>query len=152
MQALADAEAEFVLIGGWAAILNGSATVTRDLDVCYARSAMNHRKIAAALSPFKPRPREFPPGLPFVWDAATLNNASVLTLETSAGPIDLLAEVAGIGQFQAVKATAKLVSAFDRDVWTLDLRGLIAAKRAAGRPKDLLILPELEGLLEGLED
>ena len=143
VQALADAEAEFVLIGGWAAILNGSATVTRDLDVCYARGAANHRKIAGALSPFKPRPREFPPGLRFVWDAATLNNASLPTFETSAGPIDLLAEVAGLGGFEAVKSKPRR---------SLYLRGLIAAKRAAGRPKDLLILPELEGLLEGLED
>ena len=42
--------------------------------------------------------------------------------------------------------------AFDRDVWTLDLPGLIRAKRAAGRPKDLLVLPELESLLGAAGD
>jgi hypothetical protein len=40
------------------------------------------------------------------------------------------------------------VPAFDRIVWTLDLPALISAKRAAGREKDLLVLPELESLLE----
>lgn len=35
-----------------------------------------------------------------------------------------------------------LLPAFDRKVWTLDLPGLIRAKRAAGRPKDLLVLPD----------
>jgi hypothetical protein len=43
------------------------------------------------------------------------------------------------------------VEAFDRNVWTLDLPSLIPAKRAAGREKDLRVLPELEGLLEAEE-
>jgi hypothetical protein len=43
------------------------------------------------------------------------------------------------------------VQAFDREVWTLDLPALIRAKRAAGRTKDLKVLPELEGLLEAGE-
>jgi hypothetical protein len=40
------------------------------------------------------------------------------------------------------------VGAFERDFLTLDLPGLIKAKRAAGREKDLAALPELESLLE----
>ena len=152
VQALTDAGVEFVLIGGWAAILNGSVTTTRDLDLCYARNSENHRRLARALAPHKPRPRDFPSTLPFIWDAATINNGGMFTLISELGPIDLLPEVAGLGAFDQVKASAKLVNAFEREVWTLDLRGLIAAKRAAGRPKDLLALPELEGLLEAGED
>jgi hypothetical protein len=151
VQALVDAGVDFVLIGGWAAILNGSVQTTRDLDICYARTPDNHRRLAGALAPFRPRLRDFPPDLPFVWDAASLNNGTVFTLATTLGLIDLLAEVSGVGSFQQVKASSKLVEAFDRRVWTLDLRGLIAAKRAAGRPKDLLALPELESLLEASE-
>ena len=60
----------------------------------------------------------------------------------------LLAEVSGLGTFEQVKAVSKPVHAFDRDIWTLDLPALITAKRAAGRPKDLQALPELESLLE----
>jgi hypothetical protein len=56
-----------------------------------------------------------------------------------------------LGAFEAVKASSILVQAFDREVWTLDLPALIRAKRAAGRAKDLQILPELEGLLEAGE-
>jgi hypothetical protein len=152
VQALVDAGVEFVLIGGWAAILNGSVRTTRDLDICYARTLENHRRLAAALSPFLPRPRDFPMGLPFIWDATTLSHGTVFTLATTIGSIDLLAEVSGLGSYQQVKASAKLVDAFDRSVWTLDLRGLIDSKRAAGRPKDLQALPELESLLETLED
>ena len=101
---------------------------------------------------YKPWPRDFPPGLPFIWDTATINNATVFTLTTELGSIDLLAEVAGLGPFDRVKASAKQVVAFGRRVWILDLKGLIAAKRAAGRPKDLFALPELESLLEAEED
>jgi hypothetical protein len=152
VQALVDAGVEFVLIGGWAAILNGSARTTRDVDICYARTPENHTRLVAALSPFRPRPRDFPSELPFIWDAFTLANSTVFTLATTLGSIDLLAEVDGLGTFQQVKASAKIVEAFDRSVWTLDLRGLINSKRAAGRPKDLQALPELESLLETLGD
>ena len=43
------------------------------------------------------------------------------------------------------------VEAFDRTILTIDLEGLIASKRAAGRPKDLAALPELESLREAEE-
>src|SRR5262249_23473773 len=90
-------------------------------------------------------PRDFPGNCP---SSGKLRNATVPTLKTSVGWIDLLGEAAGVGSFEDVKASAKLVDAFERRVWTPDLRGLIAAKRAAGRPKDLQALPELESLLE----
>ena len=44
-----------------------------------------------------------------------------------------------------------MVQAFDRSVWTLDLPSLIRSKRAAGRDKDLRVLPELESLLDAQE-
>jgi hypothetical protein len=148
VQALADAGVDFVIIGGWSAILHGSSALTNDLDICYSRRTENLKRLAAALSPFRPRLRDLPPELPFVWDEATLRNNTVLTLTTDLGDVDLLAEVAGLGDFEQVKSKSLEVQGFDRAVWTLDLPGLIQAKRAAGRAKDLRILPELEGLLE----
>lgn len=44
------------------------------------------------------------------------------------------------------------VDAFDRRIRALNLQALIQSKKAAGRPKDLLIIPELEGLLEAGQD
>lgn len=152
VQALADAGVEFILIGGWAAILNGSFRTTRELDICFERTPENHRLLFDALAPFHPRLRTLSMDVPFVWDAATLNSAAILRLATAAGPIDLLAEVSGLGSFDQVKASSKLVEAFGRRVLTLDLRGLIATKRAAGRPKDLQALSELESLLEASEE
>ena len=152
IQRLCDAGVEFVVIGGWAAIFHGSAHVTNDLDICYSRDKDNLRKLAGALAPYHPRPRGFPDSLPFVWDAATLANGTVFTLTTDLGIIDLLAEVSGIGTYADAQAASVEIDAFDRHLRALDLRALIQAKKAAGRPKDLLILPELEGLLEASQD
>lgn len=77
-----------------------------------------------------------------------MRNNSVLTLQTDIGDLDLLAEVAGLGGYDAVKDRSKVVTAFDRRVAVVDIRGLIQAKRAAGRAKDLSIIPELESLME----
>lgn len=99
VQRLCDAGVEFVVIGGWAAIFHGSVYITNDLDICYSRDKENLRKLAEALAPYHPRPREFPDTLPFVWDAATLGSGSVYTLTTDLGIIGLLAEVSGIGTY-----------------------------------------------------
>lgn len=131
IQRLCDSGVDFVVIGGWAAIFHGSSYVTNNLDICYSRDRNNLTKLALALAPYHPRPRGFPDGLPFVWDTATLANGTSFTLTTQLCIIDLSGEVVGIGTYKDVYA---------------------AAKRAAGRPKDLLILPELEGLLEASQD
>jgi len=151
VQALVDAEVDFVIIGGVSATLHGSARLTFDVDICYSRATTNLRRVVSALAPFHPRPRGFPEALPFIWDATTLRNTTVLTLQTDVGEIDLLAEVAGLGSWEEVKASSIMVEAFDRRISILDLPSLIKAKRAAGREKDLAALPELESLLEASE-
>jgi predicted nucleotidyltransferase len=151
LKTLTEHEVEFVIIGGLAAAFHGSARLTYDLDVCYSRTSSNLKKLSAALAPFHPRPRGFPPGLPFVWDETTLRNASIFTLQTDIGEIDLLAEVAGVGSFREAREQSIAVEAFGLHVLTLDLPALIRAKRAAGREKDLAALPELEGILEADE-
>jgi predicted nucleotidyltransferase len=151
VQALIDAGVEFIIIGGWSAILHGSIHVTNDLDIFYARTPANIMKLVEALRPFHPRPRDTPANLPFVWDAATLGNTAILTLRTDLGPIDFLAEVIGLPLFQEVQASSVSVEAFGRQIRTLDLPNLIQSKRATGRSKDLSAARELEALLEARE-
>jgi hypothetical protein len=54
LRALSDQEVEFIIIGGAAAVLHGSAYVTADLDICYSREKENLTRLAAALAPFNP--------------------------------------------------------------------------------------------------
>jgi hypothetical protein len=68
LRAFYDEGVEFVLIGGAALRLQGSAYVTRDLDFCYDRSERNLRRLAKALAPYHPRLRDAPPNLPFQFD------------------------------------------------------------------------------------
>jgi hypothetical protein len=151
LRALCDSGVDFVVVGGVSATFHGSETVTYDLDICYSRVGSNLRRLAGALAPFHPRPRGIPTDLPFVWDESTLRNGFLFTLQTDLGDIDLLAEITGVGGYDVVQANSIVVEAFGRRVSTLDLRTLIKSKRAAGRDKDLRVLPELESLLEAEE-
>jgi hypothetical protein len=49
IQRLCDTDVQFVVIGGWAAIFQGSAHVTSDLDICYSREKENLRKLESLL-------------------------------------------------------------------------------------------------------
>jgi len=73
-----------------------------------------------------------------------LRNGSLFRLRTDVGDIDLFAEITGLGTYDEVKTCALDVEAYQRRLWTLDLRGLIKAKRASGRPQDLNDLAELD--------
>jgi hypothetical protein len=152
IQSLFNEEVEFVVLGGVAIGFHGSSYVTQDLDFCYRRSKENLRKIVTALGQFKPRPRGFPEDLPYIFDETTLQSATNFTFATEVGDIDLLGEVAGIGDFLAVEKMSVPMQIFDCDLKVLSVEGLILAKRAAGRPKDLFVLPELEAMQETLKN
>ncbi len=144
LQRLVDAEVQFILVGGFAGTVLGSPRVTIDLDVVYSRSRSNLERLASALAPFSPYLRGAPPGLPFVLDPDTLARGLNFTLTTTAGDIDLLGEIAGGGTYEQLVAQTRTLRVFDRDVNVVTLAQLIHLKRAAGRPKDLEALAELE--------
>ena len=130
-------------------LLIGQLRLTPAERVDYSRKPENLRRLAQA--PYHPRLRDFPEGLPFIWDESTLRNGTVFTPAADLGDIELLGEVSGLGSFEEVRACSYMAEAFGRKVRTLDLKSLIEAKRAAGRDKDLRVLPELESLLEAEE-
>lgn len=146
--ALNDSDVAFVIVGGIAATIHGSARLTSDLDIVYDRSRGNLSRLAAALAPLSPYLRGVPEGLPFRLDEETLRRGLNFTLTTSAGNIDLLGEIVGVGGFDAAGGRSIVVALYGREQRCLDLDALIDAKRAAGRPKDLEVLAELETIRE----
>ena len=146
--ALCASEVRFVVVGGVAATLHGSARLTQDVDIVYSRDADNLRRIARALEPLQPYLRGAPPGLPFRLDEHTLAAGLNFTLSTSAGDIDLLGEIAGVGNYDALAHHTLEVELFGFRCLCLDLPTLIQAKIAAGRPKDLEAVAELRALFE----
>jgi len=99
LRLLTESGVEFVVISGLAVISHGHARATLDLDICYARSPENVTRLAAALAPVRPNLRGAPANLPFIWDTQTLRNGLNFTLTTSAGDIDVLGEVTGLGGY-----------------------------------------------------
>jgi predicted nucleotidyltransferase len=148
LKALYDQELGFVIIGGAAAVLHGSAYVTGDLDICYSREKENLKRLATALAPFNPSLRGAPKDLPFQLDADSLKSGLNFTLTTDLGDLDLLGEVAGLGSYADVLAFSEELELFGMRCKVLTLEGLIKNKRIVGRAKDLRLLPELEALLE----
>ena len=146
---LVDGGVDFVLIGGMAGVAHGSSRVTVDIDVVYGRSPANIERLAAALAPLAPTLRGAPPGLPFAFNAATIRAGLNFTLQTSLGPIDLLGEAVGGGTWDALAPQSTIIEVFGRPCRVVSLAQLIALKRAAGRPKDLEAIAELESLHRG---
>ena len=145
---LVNGDIRFVLIGGVAGNVLGLARLTYDVDVVYDRSKANLEKIAKLLRKYSPYLRGAPPGLPFALDVATLRNGLNFTLTTKLGDLDLLGEVAGGGNYKELLPHTFVVSAFGVKFRCVDLPTLIKLKRAAGRPKDLESIAELQALLE----
>jgi hypothetical protein len=146
LRLLAGSGIEFVIIGGIAGSIHGSAQATFDLDVCYERGDDNLQRLAETLSPLNPQLRGAPDGLPFVWDAETLRRGLNFTLRTDLGDLDLIGEAPGVGSYEQARRASVTLPLFGVECAVLSLDGLIAAKRAAGRAKDKLVLPELEAL------
>ena len=150
IKALCDADVRFVLIGGVAATLHGSARLTQDVDVVYARDKDNLGRIVRALGPLHPYLRDAPSGLPFVLNEETLAAGLNFTLATAAGDIDLMGEIPGPGRYEALVPHTIEVELFGVRCLCLDLPTLIAAKVASGRPKDLEAIAELRALQDEL--
>ena len=148
LRALSEGGVDFILVGGVAATVHGSARLTLDVDVVYGRSPANLERLVATLAPHRPYLRGAPPGLPFRWDTATLQRGLNFTLTTAIGDLDLLGEIPGGGGYDALLAASMRIQVFGVVVRCLTLERLIEVKRAAGRPKDLEAIAELEAILE----
>ena len=148
LQLLSAAEVEFVIVGGIAIRSHGGNYVTEDLDICYSRTNENLKKIADVLLPLKPRPRNFPENLPYVFDWTTLQHGTNFTFETSMGDVDLLGEVKAVGNYEDLVRQSIRVDLDGHSTYILSIPALIIAKRAAGRPKDQAGLQVLEALEE----
>jgi predicted nucleotidyltransferase len=147
IRVLGEGSVDFIVIGGLAAVMHGAARLTFDVDIVYDRSPENIRRLVLALMPYHPYPRGAPPGLPFRWDAATIERGLNFTLTSDIGDVDILGEIVGGGNYEALlpRSVTKLV--YGIECRCLGLEALVRVKRATGRPKDFEALAELEALL-----
>jgi len=135
-----------VVVGGVAGALHGSPSITQDLDICYDRSPDNLERLAEALVSINARLRGAPPDVPFILDARTLARGDFFTFSTDVGPLDLLGTPSGSGGYDALVRNAHTFEVDGLTVRIASLDDLMAMKRAAGRPQDLVELEILGAL------
>jgi hypothetical protein len=154
LRTLDDHGVRFIVVGGLAGNLRGTADVTNDLDVCYARDKDNLEHLAAALNELEARLRGpgVPEDVPFAIDALSLRHGDTFTFTTSAGAFDILATPSGTTGFEDLDQGATSIDLGDGlIVRVTSLDDLMRMKRAAGRPKDLIQLEHLGALREEIE-
>jgi len=139
-------DVDFVVIGGIAARLWGSPTVTRDLDICYARTPRNLERLAAALQRVHAKLRGVSENIPFRLDARTLAAGDSFTFKSDVGDLDCLGTPTGTGGYDDLKGTAERLDVDGLKIWVTSLVDLIDMKRAAGRQKDRIEVEVLGAL------
>lgn len=137
---------DFVVVGGIAAVLLGSARVTRDLDICYATDAGNLEALGEVLLKLDARLRGVDEPVPFVPDGRTLRRVELLTLNTDAGPLDLISRPPGAPRYETLRRNAQRLDVGGFGVLVASIDDMLAMKRTAGRPQDLADIEELEAI------
>ncbi len=151
---LVDHGVEFVVIGGVAARLHDTGHATVDIDICPSSVEENLERLAEALRSIDARLRVegMPEGVPFDPHPQQLRQMATLTLVTTHGPADLCFAPAGFADGYDTLVPGKVVVVVSGvDVPVASLADVVLSKRAAGRPKDIVVLPALEARLRNLE-
>jgi hypothetical protein len=151
LRALLEGGVEFVVIGGLAAQVHGSPVITEDLDICFDLDGANLARLAKVLDGLAAIRRGMPEGVVAPLDVRALRASDVLTLRTRFGDLDLLARPDPRLDFPTLRSRAIRAELEGLTVWIADLGDVIAMKRAAGRPKDLLAIEHLGALREELD-
>jgi hypothetical protein len=150
LAALLDHEVDFVLIGGLAGVVQGSAYPTYDVDVAYARDRANLARLTAALTELGATLRGAPEDVPFVLDAKSLENGSHFTFNTRYGKLDILSDPGDAPSYAELRRLGSDAAFEGSVVRVASLDHLIAMKEAAGRTKDKLMATEYRVLSDAL--
>ncbi len=124
----------------------GHATV----DICPSPVDKNLERLATALRSIDARLRVEgePTGVAFDPHPEQLRQMSMLTLLTTHGPVDLCFQPAGFADgYAALRADHVVIVVSEVSVPVASLADVVASKRSAGRPKDIVALPALEARL-----
>lgn len=135
---------EYILVGGMAANVHGSTITTIDCDIVISLDLENLSKLARALSPLSPKFRLKTPPQFFDEAMAFRGGWKNIYLETSAGILDCLGDIKGLGDFTECETRSLEVDLGGFTIRVLTREALITAKKAMGRPKDLLTVAQLE--------
>jgi hypothetical protein len=137
LDALNEAKAKYLVVGGHAVGLHGHSRATKDLDVWIGQDAINRDAVIHALRAFGAPERA-------VRNLASASRDEFVFLGHPPQRIDLLQGIPGVEDFEGSYARRASVSIEGVDVNVVGFEDLLVAKRAAGRPQDLVDVARLE--------
>lgn len=146
LQILTARGVDFVVVGGYAAVLHGSARITQDLDICYSTTPLNLEVLGRVLIDENARLYGVDEQVPFVPDGRALARVQILTLMTDLGKLDLMTTPDGAPSYEQMRTRAKTIDLGDHLVRITSIEDLLSMKRAADRPKDRADVVELEAI------
>jgi hypothetical protein len=122
---------DFVLIGGFAAVIHGSTLVTQHLEICAAITEAEVEKLRLALNDLHP------------WHRMN-HGVNNIYLKTDLGVLDILSRVPPAGDFEEVKRRSIEVPLYGRRCRVISIDELIRVKESMSRPKDQQTVQELK--------
>ena len=139
----------FIVIGGFAAIAQGSPIPTADVDVVPATDRDNFARLSGALKELdaKVRAVEHNQPLPFDHDADSLAASRMWNLTTKYGDLDITQMPSGTEGYDDLKRDALEIDLGGVRIRIASLADIVRSKEAAGRDKDRLALPVLRELV-----
>ena len=145
--ALVDANVEFILVGGLAAVAQGATMTTFDVDIVHSRTEDNLDRLLDALTRLDADYRGRPGGDRLPPDRTALSGPDHSLFMTSLGPLDVLGEIEGHRSYAELIEHTEGVSFAGRVVRVLSLQRIVQLERASSHPKDVRALPILEAAL-----
>ena len=138
-----------ILIGGFAAVAHGSPYVTTDLDVVPEDSKENLTRLSAALDEMHARvwTEAEPGGFDFGHDTTSPAATRTWNLVTDYGRLDLTFAPSGTAGYEDLIRNATRIEILGSEALIASLADVVRSKAAAGREKDLLVLPVLRRIL-----
>ena len=151
VKTLLEHQVKFVVVGGFAVELwDVALPPTVDLDITPERSKENLARLAEALNELGAELRNAGESvrIPGGFTGQNIEDMMVLNLITTAGPLDLTIVPAGTKGYPELVANASELPYRGVLVPTADLEDVARSKEAAGRPKDIKVLPAIRAHIE----
>jgi hypothetical protein len=136
LDALAEHDVEYVLVGGLAVQTHGHMRTTIDIDVFPSPEPTNLARLAEALNALDARVLN-PGSDGLAIDAAMLPRATMWQFTTRHGAIDVLHDAPGAPSYDELRRRALEVRLGAKQIAVAGRDDLINMKRASARPVDL---------------
>ena len=151
LKGLLEAEIDFILVGGLAAVIQGAPVTTMDVDIVHSQSSENIAKLMAFLKSVGAVHRRFDDKLIEPKESDLSGKGHVL-LATRNGPLDVLAVIEEGRSYDDLLEHTVDIDFRGYTLRVLDLKTLIELKKSSTDAIDKHRLPVLRETLRQLEE